>query len=98
MGDWREEKRCRRKERMLLVSKYWKKRGLAVLELYVGACLVELMFTLDYTLVTNLKVKKCEKVKDELENDIDFPMANVRKLTMVDGYSPKEKPVEFTHA
>ena len=27
----------------------------------------------------------------EFENDIDFPMVNVTKLTMVDGYTSKEK-------
>ena len=70
--------------------KYWEKRGLSVLKSFYGTYLVGLMFTLDYTKVTHPKIK-CEKVEDELEYDIDFPMVDVRKLTMEDGYSADQK-------
>ena len=48
------------------------------------------MFTLDYTLVTNPNVK-AEKLQDELDYDIGFPMVDASKLTMEDGYSSEEK-------
>ena len=69
--------------------KYWEKRGLSVLKSFYGTHLVGLMMTLDYTRVTHPKVK-CETVEDELEYDIDFPMVDVRKLPMLDGYSSSQ--------
>ena len=70
--------------------KYWEKGGLAVGKSFYGSYLVGLMYTLDYTLVTNPAVK-CEKLEDELDNDIAFPMVDVRKLAMEDGYTSKQK-------
>ena len=74
-------------------SKYREKRGVAVLKSFFGTNLVGLMMTPpDYTLVTNNKQVRWKTVEAELENDIDFLMVvNVTKLTMVDGYSSKEK-------
>jgi len=74
--------------------KYWEKRGLSVLKSFYGAYLVGLMFTLDYTLVTHLKVK-CETLEDELEYDIDFPMVDVRKLPMVDGCTARRRETMY---
>jgi hypothetical protein len=69
--------------------KHWEKGGLSVRKSYYGTYIVGLMFTLDYALVTNAKVK-CETLQDELDYDIAFPMVNVRKLTMEDGCSSKQ--------
>ena len=74
--------------------KYWEKRGLSVLKSFYGTCLVGLMFTLDYTLVTHPNMK-CEKLVDKLDNDIDFPMVDVRKLPMMDGYSLLQRDNEM---
>jgi hypothetical protein len=74
--------------------KYWEnKGGLAVLNSFFGTYIVGLMFSLDYTLVTNSRIRS-EKLQDELDNDIDFPMVDVRKLAMEDGYSSSQKENE----
>ena len=81
-----------RTTRFAVRSKYWEKGGFAVLKSFFGTYLVGLMMTPDYTLVTNNKQVRCKTVEAEHENDIDFLMVvNVTKLTMVDGYSSKEK-------
>jgi hypothetical protein len=70
--------------------KYWEKRGLAVVKSYYGTYLVSLLITLDYTLVTHPNIKS-ETLQDELDYDTDFPMVDVTKLAMEDGYSSKQR-------
>jgi hypothetical protein len=48
------------------------------------------MYTLDFDKVSPEKLQP-EEWRDEIENNIAFPMVNMKKLVFVDGYSPDEE-------
>ena len=65
--------------------KYWEKGGVGISYSFFGTYRIGVMYTLDYTMVTNPRVKS-EDIDTELNNDIDVPMVDVRDITMKDGF------------
>jgi hypothetical protein len=89
--EWDFEEIKEEKEKGAEVSfKYWGKGGLELGLTYFGTYLVGKMFTLDFS-----KVKKgsisAEDWRDEVDSDIDFPMVDVNKVKLKQGFSPTEK-------
>jgi hypothetical protein len=93
--DWDYELIREEKERGKSVSfKFWKKGELEVGLSYFGTYLFGKMFTLDFTeiLTTNLVAYSW---RDELLYDIAFPMVDVKKIRLEDGFSSTEKEDPF---
>jgi hypothetical protein len=86
----KKSRKRKKKGQRLASSKYWEKGGLELGLTYFGTYLVGKMFTLDFS-----KVKKgslsAENWRDEVDSDIDFPMVDVNKVKLEQGFSPTEK-------
>jgi hypothetical protein len=71
--------------------KWWERGGLDDVGLtYFGSYLIGKMFTLDFEKChdTNLHL---EDQQDEIDNEIVFPMVDVDKLELKNGYSSEER-------
>jgi hypothetical protein len=93
--EWDYELIREEKERGKSVSfKFWKKGELELGLSYFGNYLFGKMFTLDYTeiLTPNLVAYSW---RDELLYDIAFPMVDVKKVRLEDGFSSTEKENPF---
>jgi hypothetical protein len=55
------------------------------------------MFTLDFLKVSNSSLA-AEDWHDEIENDIAFPMVDVKSVAMLEGFSPTEKDNAYMQA
>jgi hypothetical protein len=75
--------------------KYWVKGGLEVSLTYFGSYLFGKMFTLDYSKVTNTAIVAAEDWHDEVTYDIAFPMVNIGKIRLEEGFIPYEKDNPF---
>jgi hypothetical protein len=69
--------------------RHYAKAGFEVDLTYFGTYLVGMVGRIDYTVVKPGKVAKFT-VEEELENDIDFPMVNISKVTTIEGWSADE--------
>jgi hypothetical protein len=70
--------------------KCFEKGALAVGHSCCGSYLIEVTHSLNCALVTNPNVRR-EKLNEELDCDISFPMIDVSKLTMKDGCSSTDE-------
>jgi hypothetical protein len=75
--------------------KYWAKGGLKVSLTYFGSYLFGKMLTLDYSKVTNTAIVAANDWHDEVTYDIAFPMVNIGKIKLEEGFSPYEKDNPF---
>jgi hypothetical protein len=78
-----------KKEGRSISFMYWEKGGLEVALTFFGSYLVRKMYTLDFTrqTVPNLVL---DDWKDELTYDIAFPMVDLKKITLKQGFSSDE--------
>jgi hypothetical protein len=74
--------------------KFWANGGLEVSLTYFGSYLFGKMFTLDYSKVTNTTIV-AEDWHNEVANDIAFPMVDIQKIRLEEGFSPDEKDNPF---
>jgi hypothetical protein len=74
--------------------KYWAKGGLEVSLTYFGSHLFGKMFTLDFCKVTNTNIV-AKDWRDEVVDDIAFPMVDVKTIRLEEGFSPDEKDNPF---
>lgn len=73
-----------------VVFKYWEKQGYIVSFSYYGTYLIGVIVTLDYTIVPNPNIISVKR-HTALANDVTFPIDDLKKLPMQDGYSSQVK-------
>ena len=68
---------------------HWEKDGLALLLTYFGEIYIGKAWHIDFVQPQMLKLRVA-KWRDEVENDMHFPMHNVDELVMKEGYSDED--------
>jgi hypothetical protein len=71
--------------------KYWEKGGLEASLTYFGTYLVGKVFTLDFSKLEKTNPLTAEHWRDEVEHDISFPMVDIGKVKLEEGFSSTEK-------
>jgi hypothetical protein len=71
--------------------KYWEKGGLEASLTYFGTYLVGKLFTLDFSKLEKTNLITAEDWRNEVEHDISFPMVDVNKVKLEEGFSSTEK-------
>jgi hypothetical protein len=84
-----EELKKEKEEGAKVSFKYWEKNGLEVNLTYFGGSLVGKMFVLSTAKLVDTTIIP-DDWRDELENDVAFPVVNMRTLVIKDGYSAKK--------
>jgi hypothetical protein len=74
--------------------KYWEKGGLEVGMPFFGTYLVRKMYTLDVCKQT-IAGLVLQGWQDKLVNDIAFPMVDIKKISLKDGFSTDKKENPF---